>query len=148
MAYGFTHSCFQKVLLYFGAKLSQTTGYRVQSLSSMDTANATTTKPITTPTTTITTKSAPGKTTQQQQAHHKVETSFALLKDLKAVIGISKSSIDEIVIATDSYGTHMGWVSVPLRLVPGSTLSSEFGTRYHPSGTMVPLPCHSPLFRS
>ena len=40
--------------------------------------------------------------------------------------------------------THMGWVPVPLRLVPGSTLSSEFGTRYHPSGTMVPLPCHPP----
>ena len=38
--------------------------------------------------------------------------------------------------------THISLVPVPLPLVPGSTTFSQCCTRYHPSGTMVPLPFH------
>ena len=41
--------------------------------------------------------------------------------------------------------SHKSLVPVPLPLVPGSTTSAQYCTRYHPSGTMVPLPCHPPL---
>ena len=41
--------------------------------------------------------------------------------------------------------SHITLVPVPLPLVPGSTTFAQCCTRYHPSGTMVPLPCHPPL---
>ena len=41
--------------------------------------------------------------------------------------------------------SHITLVPVPLPLVPGSTTFAQCYTRYHPSGTMVPLPCHPPL---
>ena len=41
--------------------------------------------------------------------------------------------------------SHIRLVPVPLPLVPGSTTFAQCCTRYHPSGTMVPLPCHPPL---
>ena len=40
--------------------------------------------------------------------------------------------------------SHITLVPVPLPLVPGSTTFAQCCTRYHPSGTMVPLPCHPP----
>ena len=42
--------------------------------------------------------------------------------------------------------SHKSLVPVPLPLVPGSTTFAQCCTRYHPSGTMVPLPlpCHPP----
>ena len=48
--------------------------------------------------------------------------------------------MDEIFI-----GTHISLVPVPLTLVPGSNTFAHCCIRYHPSGTMVPLPCHPPL---
>ena len=38
--------------------------------------------------------------------------------------------------------SHISLVPVPLPLVPGSTTFAQCCTRYHPSGSMVPLPCH------
>ena len=43
--------------------------------------------------------------------------------------------------------SHISLVPVPLPLVPGSITSAQCCTRYHPSGTMVPLPCHPPRVR-
>ena len=40
--------------------------------------------------------------------------------------------------------SHISLVPVPLPLVPGSTTFAQCCTRYHPSGTMAPLPCHPP----
>ena len=60
----------------------------------------------------------------------------------KFFLGIPKTSMDEIFIGTDSYKLCNG----NLPLVPGSATFAQCCTRYHPSGTMVPLPCHPPLF--
>ena len=57
---------------------------------------------------------------------------------------ISKATLTKLL----SVPTPIGWVPVPLLLVPGSTIFAEFGARYHPSGTMVPLPCHPPQKRA
>ena len=89
--------------------------------------------------------SVPRETNRQDQIppDHVTVASVSLSALLKAKISSrnSKTSMDEIVIGT--YSCKLG-TGTPT-LVPGSTTFAQYCTRYHPFGTMVPLPCHPPL---
>ena len=82
--------------------------------------------------------SIPRETNGQDQTtpEHVTVASVSLSALLKA-----KNSFYKFLLVP----SHISLVPVPLPLVPGSTTFAQRCTRYHPSGTMVPLPCHPPL---
>ena len=79
--------------------------------------------------------SVPRETNGQDQTtpEHVTVASVSLSVLLKA-----KNSFYKFLLVP----SHISLVPVPLPLVPGSTTFAQCCTRYHPSGTMVPLPCH------
>ena len=92
--------------------------------------------------------SVPRETNGQDQTtpEHVTVASVSLSALLKAKNSFYKSQ-NHLWTKLLLVPSHISLVPVPLPLVPGSTTSAQCCTRYHPSGTMVPLPCHPPLFK-